>query len=230
MAATRMQELCRSWDRSRALSSKNRRFSPSWPYHPQAAALAVRRHARAPCARTVATDEEERSCWATGVTARLREFRQWPAGRDDGGPHCRSARNGAVLGHDESAQIRHELSTSGCSGTATRAEPAPDGSVGRRQDPAIPRACGRAGLCAIGTGCAQAPAIGAAARCTASRSIGEIGARGPKWTPWGRYTASEKYVICRRFESGRQDLNLRPPGPQPGALPDCATPRNVRRP
>jgi hypothetical protein len=26
-------------------------------------------------------------------------------------------------------------------------------------------------------------------------------------------------------ESGRQDLNLRPPGPQPGALPDCATPR-----
>ena len=24
---------------------------------------------------------------------------------------------------------------------------------------------------------------------------------------------------------GRQDLNLRPPGPQPGALPDCATPR-----
>ena len=26
--------------------------------------------------------------------------------------------------------------------------------------------------------------------------------------------------------SGRQDLNLRPPGPQPGALPDCATPRD----
>ena len=31
-------------------------------------------------------------------------------------------------------------------------------------------------------------------------------------------------------ESGRQDLNLRPPGPQPGALPDCATPRYVARP
>ena len=29
--------------------------------------------------------------------------------------------------------------------------------------------------------------------------------------------------------SGRQDLNLRPPGPQPGALPDCATPRGRRR-
>src|SRR5688500_9196255 len=28
--------------------------------------------------------------------------------------------------------------------------------------------------------------------------------------------------------SGRQDLNLRPPGPQPGALPDCATPRGSR--
>ena len=27
------------------------------------------------------------------------------------------------------------------------------------------------------------------------------------------------------LQSGRQDLNLRPPGPQPGALPDCATPR-----
>src|SRR5262249_28884268 len=35
---------------------------------------------------------------------------------------------------------------------------------------------------------------------------------------------------CHRLKpsartSGRQDLNLRPPGPQPGALPDCATPR-----
>src|ERR1700722_15017580 len=29
--------------------------------------------------------------------------------------------------------------------------------------------------------------------------------------------------------SGRQDLNLRPPGPQPGALPDCATPRGAFR-
>ncbi len=28
-------------------------------------------------------------------------------------------------------------------------------------------------------------------------------------------------------KSGRQDLNLRPPGPQPGALPDCATPRGA---
>lgn len=28
------------------------------------------------------------------------------------------------------------------------------------------------------------------------------------------------------FLSGRQDSNLRPPGPKPGALPDCATPRN----
>ena len=25
--------------------------------------------------------------------------------------------------------------------------------------------------------------------------------------------------------SGRQDSNLRPPGPKPGALPGCATPR-----
>ena len=27
--------------------------------------------------------------------------------------------------------------------------------------------------------------------------------------------------------SGREDLNLRPPGPEPGALPDCATPRTL---
>jgi hypothetical protein len=34
---------------------------------------------------------------------------------------------------------------------------------------------------------------------------------------------------CSHFQrkSGRQDLNLRPPGPQPGALPDCATPRGL---
>ncbi len=33
--------------------------------------------------------------------------------------------------------------------------------------------------------------------------------------------ATTRYLL----KSGRQDLNLRPPGPQPGALPDCATPR-----
>lgn len=27
--------------------------------------------------------------------------------------------------------------------------------------------------------------------------------------------------------SGYQDSNLGPPGPKPGALPDCATPRNM---
>ena len=37
---------------------------------------------------------------------------------------------------------------------------------------------------------------------------------------------SKKEPICSpSLLSGRQDLNLRPPGPQPGALPDCATPR-----
>ena len=29
------------------------------------------------------------------------------------------------------------------------------------------------------------------------------------------------------YWSGRQDLNLRPPDPQSGALPGCATPRNL---
>ena len=31
--------------------------------------------------------------------------------------------------------------------------------------------------------------------------------------------------IVRGKWSGREDSNLRPPGPEPGALPDCATPR-----
>ena len=31
-----------------------------------------------------------------------------------------------------------------------------------------------------------------------------------------------KLSVCK---SGRQDSNLRPPGPKPGALPGCATPR-----
>jgi hypothetical protein len=51
----------------------------------------------------------------------------------------------------------------------------------------------------------------------------------PNWPPASERsprTARQKPQICRIFlESGRQDLNLRPPGPQPGALPDCATPR-----
>ena len=31
----------------------------------------------------------------------------------------------------------------------------------------------------------------------------------------------------RRAQSGRQDSNLGPPGPKPGTLPDCATPRTT---
>ncbi len=48
------------------------------------------------------------------------------------------------------------------------------------------------------------------------RSCGSFGSR------------SQNMLISRHFlVSGRQDLNLRPPGPQPGALPDCATPRGL---
>src|SRR5579862_6218757 len=35
----------------------------------------------------------------------------------------------------------------------------------------------------------------------------------------------DPYVNYRNKWSGREDLNLRPPGPEPGALPGCATPR-----
>jgi hypothetical protein len=35
-------------------------------------------------------------------------------------------------------------------------------------------------------------------------------------------------AVNYRFDwSGREDLNLRPLGPKPSALPGCATPRNV---
>jgi hypothetical protein len=33
-----------------------------------------------------------------------------------------------------------------------------------------------------------------------------------------------------RAKSGRQDSNLGPPGPKPGTLPDCATPRTKNFP
>src|SRR5262245_47170036 len=37
-------------------------------------------------------------------------------------------------------------------------------------------------------------------------------------------------TIDPRYWSGREDLNLRPPGPEPGALPGCATPRPEAKP
>src|SRR5262245_2458337 len=37
-------------------------------------------------------------------------------------------------------------------------------------------------------------------------------------------------TIDPRYWSGREDLNLRPPGPEPGALPGCATPRPQVKP
>ena len=36
---------------------------------------------------------------------------------------------------------------------------------------------------------------------------------------------SKDKSLHRLKKSGRQDSNLRPPGPKPGALPGCATPR-----
>ncbi len=35
----------------------------------------------------------------------------------------------------------------------------------------------------------------------------------------------QKTLFYKGKWSGREDLNLRPPGPEPGALPGCATPR-----
>ncbi len=38
-------------------------------------------------------------------------------------------------------------------------------------------------------------------------------------------TKKAKKITLLSLVSGRQDSNLRPPGPKPGALPGCATPR-----
>ena len=43
----------------------------------------------------------------------------------------------------------------------------------------------------------------------------EFAPRGAICTPASRCATSKTNAICRGFESGRQDLNLRPPGPQP---------------
>jgi hydroxymethylglutaryl-CoA lyase len=39
-------------------------------------------------------------------------------------------------------------------------------------------------------------------------------------------TTDKVRLIGIAFQSGRLDLNQRPFGPQPNALPDCATPRD----
>jgi hypothetical protein len=39
---------------------------------------------------------------------------------------------------------------------------------------------------------------------------------------------AEVRVVPPASLSGREDLNLRPPAPKAGALPDCATPRGDR--
>jgi hypothetical protein len=56
--------------------------------------------------------------------------------------------------------------------------------------------------------------------CTISSSI-----RARMMLPADRQGPPVRVNSCGRFWSGRPDLNRRPPVPQTGALPDCATPR-----
>jgi hypothetical protein len=42
------------------------------------------------------------------------------------------------------------------------------------------------------------------------------------------YTRTALELVSPASLSGREDLNLRPPAPKAGALPDCATPRRDR--
>src|SRR5689334_20348821 len=57
---------------------------------------------------------------------------------------------------------------------------------------------------------------------------------GQCWNFFGRAMPDEAHKIESPpslnlwwAKSGRQDSNLRPPGPKPGALPGCATSRNI---
>ncbi len=45
--------------------------------------------------------------------------------------------------------------------------------------------------------------------------------------PWKLYLLDLERLASGLKWSGREDSNLRPPGPEPGALPDCATPRTM---
>jgi hypothetical protein len=65
------------------------------------------------------------------------------------------------------------------------------------------------------TGCTPRAAIAPVPQSTEIASLAEIAPRGVFAPRQRRCTDSGYNAICRRFESGRQDLNLRPPGPQP---------------
>jgi hypothetical protein len=62
--------------------------------------------------------------------------------------------------------------------------------------------CGSDRPCAMGTGCEQQPAIDGPTLCNTSRSIAKFGPTGLIGPRWSRYTESEKYGICRRFDGG----------------------------
>ena len=78
---------------------------------------------------------------------------------------------------------------------------------------------------------AQAPIWSVPAGCAGSLKREFQNKLCPNCAPEALFTTPDsgtKVLISRCFVvSGRQDLNLRPPGPQPGALPDCATPRGL---
>ena len=95
-----------------------------------------------------------------------------------------------------------------------------------------PRPCRREGSRRGRSGRGRAPR---AARTSGSRRPGRRRSR------WRRRTGMPTMVTTQNpparvpkgfeeSESGREDLNLRPPGPEPGALPGCATPRQWEDP
>jgi mRNA-degrading endonuclease toxin of MazEF toxin-antitoxin module len=104
--------------------------------------------------------------------------------------------------------------------------------------PLLPRLSGSRGCCGRDARSASARDLaGSGAAVTASIADGHIPSPGgspdsppPARDPWravgsGRPPMSWKEGPTTGKWSGREDLNLRPPGPEPGALPGCATPR-----
>ena len=69
--------------------------------------------------------------------------------------------------------------------------------------------------CAIGPGANKRPQATSWRHTPVLRSIAEIGPRGPIGPRGAIAPLTRTMQLAGRYESGRQDLNLRPPGPQP---------------
>src|SRR3954451_23224881 len=127
----------------------------------------------------------------------------------------------ATAGNDE--RRRNSQRDGRTSSTRTQVSDA-DGLVARSPNaahqPALARRSKLVDPVRWGPGANKRPRAASWRHTPVLHSIAEFGPRGRNWTPRTHCTTYRNNVISRHFDRGRQDLSLRPPGPQPGALPD----------